>query len=162
MKKNISYAVIIALLFFACKAGLESYTVINERHNLSENKISIDTNKYDKLIVRSIFSRIEINEGNTVLLVGPRNKGEKVVEFGLYDLRNRKFWYSASGEAHLFFTDIRTPESEAMLEAIRPVTFNAVVQEDKMKQFVKTHKDFSISIVKVNSNKREIFIKTFQ
>lgn len=163
MKHTLQLAIVLSILSFSCKAQFDSYSVVTEHHLLSENnKVTTDSNQFDKKLLNSIFQTVKPKAGQDVLLIGYSDTNQPFLEFGVYNFLNNKFYYSLSRNGQHFFTDAVTQERTALLAFVTPMATDSIVTDEEAMQFVNNHKEFSISIIKLDKTKEQIYIKEYK
>ncbi len=168
MTKILGIVLIVYLSLSSCKSrdrfsAFDSFLTIQTNFRVQDSTVlRVDTNRYDNVLLRSLFSKIKANDVSDLLIVRNLEDSLHLQAVGAYNFANRKFYYSLSHGKQYYFTDLNTPQSEGLFKMISPLVAGSTLERDDAIVFVTDNRGWVVDLLSVDLKDKSARIKTFK
>lgn len=160
----------VAVIVVCCQCNtskkmIGSYDIIRSNYFSSNYSLPLqDTNKVNTHLYLGIFDRINFENGANCLLMKIYTVGRIWEEYGLYDYKSGKCYYTSIKGNNLYhFDEVSNEESAAMYNRMKKFINNDdLLQKQVQQQSTLFDGDnFEVSKIQVNSSRKEILVKSY-
>ncbi len=159
---------VVSVTCFQCNSKIKSfrsYSII--RNNFFSDNYSLpqkDTNKVNEHLYSAIFDKVRFENGARCLLVKIYSSSIIWQEYGLYDYKNEKFYYTSSSNKSLYqFEEVNNGDSVKLYNVIKTFIENYDLLQKKIQQNSNLYdgNNFEVSLIQIDSNMKLVSVESY-